>query len=165
MEKALINYKMRQGIESSCHAKCENPDVQATKFNDEGLNLNWNGLEDSETLHFIRLLERTTCLKDCIAEHPFRRILKGPSMDYEVKYELDQFKPYNFLQISYHEIGEGLKAANAAYTYLSRHPDNEEMKHNLNFYQYHYPEVDRMIEQQELVNVELPTYNKLFQKG
>ena len=58
---------MRQGIESSCHAKCEYVDVHATKFDDEGLELNWSGFEDSETLHFIRQLERATCLKDCIA--------------------------------------------------------------------------------------------------
>ena len=67
LEKALINYKMRQGIESSCHTKCEYADVRATKLDDEGLELNWGTFEDSETLHFIRQLERATCLKDCIA--------------------------------------------------------------------------------------------------
>merc|ERR1711957_1071410 len=39
------------------------------------------------------------------------------------------------------------------------------MMQNLEFYKYHYPEVGHLIEQQELVNVELPNYNKLFQKG
>ena len=59
---------MRQGIESQCHTKCENSDVQATKFHDEGLSIDWeNKYKDSETIHFVALLERTVCLKDCIA--------------------------------------------------------------------------------------------------
>ena len=59
---------MRQGIESQCHNKCENADVQATKFDDEGLNIDWeNKHRDAEAIHFISLMERTVCLKDCIA--------------------------------------------------------------------------------------------------
>jgi len=165
LEKALINYKMRQGIESSCHSKCEYSDVQATKFDDEGLDLNWMGDEDVEDLHFIRLLERTTCLKDCFAEHPFSRILRGPEIDLDVKDEFESYNLYNFLQISYHQIGEGRKAANAAYTYLSHNPNDDEMKQNLEFYKYHYPEVEQIASKQQLVDVELPNYNKLFQKG
>ena len=99
-------------------------------------------------------------------EHPFSRILKsGPPLEHEVKQELDKLEPYNFLQFAYHQIGDGIKAANAAYTYLSRHPDHDEMPGNMKFYEHHYPEVERMMKNQEMVNYELPVYNKLFQKG
>ena len=68
LEKALVNYRMRLGIESSCNAKCENPEVVATGFNRDDIDLNFkNPFQKEETEHFITLLEKSTCYRDCIA--------------------------------------------------------------------------------------------------
>jgi hypothetical protein len=39
--------------------------------------------------------------------------------------------PYNYLQILYHRIGNGYQAADAAFTYLKKFPDNDEMLDNI----------------------------------
>ena len=57
------------------------------------------------------------------------------------------------------------KAADAAWTFLQKHPDDEEMKQNLEYYKWKYPEVDRRIRKKELQNLEVPLYNRHFING
>jgi len=78
---------------------------------------------------------------------------------------MDHYQPYNYLQIVYHEIGSSIKAADAAWTFLQKHPDDEEMKGNLEYYKWKYPEVDRRIRKKELQNLEVPLYNRHFING
>lgn len=63
IEKSLINWKMRQSIESACHMKCEDPNVEATRFPVESFDFS----EDPEGRYLVHLLERTACLKNCYA--------------------------------------------------------------------------------------------------
>ena len=63
LEKSLINWKIRQGIESACHIKCENPNVEATRFPTEEFNFE----NDPEGRYFVHLMERTVCIKNCVA--------------------------------------------------------------------------------------------------
>ena len=54
---------MRQSIESACHMKCEDPNVDATRFPVESFDFS----EDPEGRYLVHLLERTACLKNCYA--------------------------------------------------------------------------------------------------
>ena len=54
---------MRQSIESACHLKCEEPNVDATRFPVEDFDFT----EDVEGRYLIHLFERTACLKNCYA--------------------------------------------------------------------------------------------------
>ena len=63
IEKSLVNWKMRQSIESSCQLKCEMPNVVATRFPVEDFNFD----DDVEGKYMVHLLERATCLKNCNA--------------------------------------------------------------------------------------------------
>ena len=75
------------------------------------------------------------------------------------------FKPYNYLQIVYHELGKGNKAADAAWTYLQKHPGDTEMQQNLDYYKWLYPEVERRLRKKELKNLELKLFNTNFRTG
>lgn len=58
-----------------------------------------------------------------------------------------------------------MKAANNAFTYHSKFPEDKIMNDNLAFFKYHYPEVERMFKNDQAVDYELPLYNKFFQQG
>ena len=73
LEKSLINWKIRQGIESACHIKCENPNVEATSFPTHKFNFE----NDPEGRYFVHVMERTVCYKNCVAGN---QNLNGPEV-------------------------------------------------------------------------------------
>jgi hypothetical protein len=93
-------------------------------------------------------------------------MLRGPPIEVEVQSEMEKLETFNYLQYAYYKLGNGVKAAHAAFTYSAKHPENEDMKYNLyEFYKAEYPDVKRLIEEHKLINYELPMYNKFFQEG
>ena len=164
-ERLLISYRMQNNLLSSCHHKCHIPNVEFTKLELAP----FEDLDDGEHVFFKNLLEQSTCLKDCFLEHPFARLMKEKKPKYSVQKAIDSYEIYNYLQISYHNLKDGLKAANSAYTFLSlRSKDDpawDDMMHNLEFYKGAYWVVDQAIKEEKLVNYESAMYNKHYKQG
>jgi len=165
-ERLLISYRMQSNLLTSCHNKCHIPNVEFTRLDFDS---ELEDSEDGEHFYFKHLLEQSSCLKDCFLEHPFSRLMKEKKPHYSVQEAIDSFEIYNYLQISYHNLKDGLKAANSAYTFLSLSskgdPGWDDMMHNLEFYKNNYRVVKQAIKEEQLVNYESAMYNKHYKKG
>ena len=134
-------HHQRESFESSCRSHCADFQPEEAMFNES---------VDTETDHFTSLIYSESCLSQCFTGDVIR-IQRARD---DVKTELESLYVYNYLQILYHEVGDGIKAADAAHTYLQRYSANEEMINNLDFYKRHYPEVERRAYRQQLIDLE-----------
>lgn len=106
------------------------------------------------------MLSTAACLERCFSTSETGTVQRAAGI---AKSEIESFYVYNYLQILYHHIGDGIKAADAANTYLQKYSGNTEMLENIDFYKNHYPEVERRVRNGELLHHESRPVDLLLQ--
>jgi len=144
IEKAIELFHESEETEDRCQGRCGAIEPEAEFAN------------SSEMSSMARIVRRAACLDQCFADAP----LQIERARDQVRAEIETLYCYNYLQILYHQIGDGIKAVDAAHTYLQRYSANEEMLENLAFYKTHYPEVQRRIDRENLLDRESTALNR-----
>ena len=115
-EKAIVNYRMRNDMETNCRLRCEENPLKyaisrhlktADRFNLGAENARIGDLikekdHNDELIAYAELMERVSCLKTCKEEHPFYSVMQDDV--YTTQDQINEFKaktPYNYLQFSY----------------------------------------------------------------
>ncbi|KAK2886953.1 hypothetical protein QQF64_014129 [Cirrhinus molitorella] len=143
LEMSLRLYRLLRDSEAFCNLNCSTVRLDdETRFN------------DFPELHaFGNVMKRAQCLKRCKQGLPaFRQTL--PSR--ETIEEFEKREPYKYLQFAYFKSDNLAKAVSAAYTFLLKHPDDEMMQRNMNYYKS-LPGAD-----EHLKDLETKSYETLF---
>ncbi|XP_066531442.1 cartilage-associated protein [Hoplias malabaricus] len=121
MEVSLRLYRLLRDSEAFCNLNCS-----SVRLDDE------SRFEDfAELRAFGNVMKRAQCLKRCKQGLPaFRQTL--PSR--ETVDEFERREPYKYLQFAYFKSNNLAKAVSAAHTFLLKHPDDEMMQRNMNYY-------------------------------
>nr|XP_055075674.1 cartilage-associated protein [Misgurnus anguillicaudatus] len=121
LEVSLRLYRLLRDSEAFCNLNCS-----TVRLDDEAR------FTDFPELHaFGNVMKRAQCLKRCKQGLPaFRQTL--PSR--ETIEEFEKREPYKFLQFAYFKSNNLAKAVSAAHTFLLKHPDDEMMQRNMNYY-------------------------------
>ncbi|XP_076865006.1 cartilage-associated protein [Brachyhypopomus gauderio] len=121
IEVSLRLYRLLRDSEAFCNLNCS-----SVRFDDE------TRFADFPELHaFGNVIKRAQCLKRCKQGLPaFRQTL--PSR--ETLEEFEKREPYKYLQFAYFKSDNLAKAVSAAHTFLLKHPDDEMMQRNMNYY-------------------------------
>ncbi|KAK2836482.1 hypothetical protein Q7C36_014351 [Tachysurus vachellii] len=121
LEVSLRLYRLLRDSEAFCNLNCSSARLDSEeRFSDF-----------PELCAFGNVMKRAQCLKRCKQGLPaFRQTL--PSRE-----TLDEFErrdPYRYLQFAYFKSNNLAKAVSAAHTFLVKHPDDEMMQRNMNYY-------------------------------
>ncbi|XP_004635335.1 cartilage-associated protein [Octodon degus] len=122
LEISLRLHRLLRDSEAFCHRNCSSapqpePAPDLARY--------------PELRLFGGLLRRAQCLKRCKQGLPaFRQ--SQPSR--EVLADFQRREPYKFLQFAYFKANNLPKAIAAAHTFLLKHPDDEMMKRNMEYY-------------------------------
>lgn len=121
LEVSLRLYRLLRDSEAFCNLNCSSVRLDdETRFSDF-----------PELQAFGNVMKRAQCLKRCKQGLPaFRQTL--PSRD--TVDEFDKREPYKYLQFAYFKSDNLAKAVSAAHTFLLKHPDDEMMQRNMNYY-------------------------------
>ncbi|XP_056105587.1 cartilage-associated protein [Rhinichthys klamathensis goyatoka] len=121
LEVSLRLYRLLRDSEAFCNLNCS-----TVRLDDE------TRFSDFPELHaFGNVMRRAQCLKRCKQGLPaFRQTL--PSR--ETIEEFEKREPYKYLQFAYFKSENLAKAVSAAHTFLLKHPDDEMMQRNMNYY-------------------------------
>ncbi|ROL48673.1 Cartilage-associated protein [Anabarilius grahami] len=121
LEVSLRLYRLLRDSEAFCNLNCS-----TVRLDDE------TRFSDFPELHaFGNVMKRAQCLKRCKQGLPaFRQTL--PSR--ETIEEFEKREPYKYLQFAYFKSDNLAKAVSAAHTFLLKHPDDEMMQRNMNYY-------------------------------
>ncbi|KAI2652865.1 Cartilage-associated protein [Labeo rohita] len=143
LEMSLRLYRLLRDSEAFCNLNCS-----TVRLDDE------TRFSDFPELHaFGNVMKRAQCLKRCKQGLPaFRQTL--PSR--ETIEEFEKREPYKYLQFAYFKSDNLAKAVSAAYTFLLKHPDDEMMQRNMNYYKS-LPGAD-----EHLKDLETKSYETLF---
>ncbi|KAF7691209.1 cartilage-associated protein [Silurus meridionalis] len=143
LEVSLRLHRLLRDSEAFCNLNCSSARLDTEeRFSDF-----------PELRAFGNVMKRAQCLKRCKQGLPaFRQTL--PSRE-----TLDQFErrePYKYLQFAYFKSNNLAKAVSAAHTFMVKHPDDEMMQRNINFYKS-LPGAE-----EHLKDVETKSYEMLF---
>ncbi|CAK8689372.1 unnamed protein product [Clavelina lepadiformis] len=152
LEKALINYRMSQHIQSACGAQCKVADISK----DVGMNFDGN----PDLKYVGDLLAEAYCIKLCKEEHPFGMTNLDPPKQ-EVIDEFETRKIYDYLQFAYFQENQIKKASQAAQTFYNFNLNDEHAMDNLNYYKS-LPELNSTSAFKDL---EAPQFHELFLEG
>ncbi|XP_026087431.1 cartilage-associated protein-like [Carassius auratus] len=143
LEMSLRLYRLLRDSEAFCNLNCS-----TVRLDDE------TRFRDFPELHaFGNVMKRAQCLKRCKQGLPaFRQTL--PSR--ETIEEFEKREPYKYLQFAYFKSDQLAKAVSAAYTFLLKHPDDEMMQRNMNYYKS-LPGAD-----EHMKDLETKSYETLF---
>uniref|UniRef100_A0A8C0Y632 Cartilage associated protein n=1 Tax=Cyprinus carpio carpio TaxID=630221 RepID=A0A8C0Y632_CYPCA len=143
LEMSLRLYRLLRDSEAFCNLNCS-----TVRLDDE------TRFSDFPELHaFGNMMKRAQCLKLCKQGLPaFRQTL--PSR--ETIEEFEKREPYKYLQFAYFKRDNLAKAVSAAYTFLLKHPDDEMMQRNMNYYKS-LPGAD-----EHMKDLETKSYETLF---
>ncbi|XP_016352372.1 cartilage-associated protein-like [Sinocyclocheilus anshuiensis] len=143
LEMSLRLYRLLRDSEAFCNLNCS-----TVRLDDE------TRFSDFPELHaFGNVMKRAQCLKRCKQGLPaFRQTL--PSR--ETIEEFEKREPYKYLQFAYFKSDHLAKAVSAAYTFLLKHPDDEMMQRNMNYYKS-LPGAD-----EHMKDLETKSYETLF---
>ncbi|XP_052439814.1 cartilage-associated protein [Carassius gibelio] len=143
LEMSLRLYRLLRDSEAFCNLNCS-----TVRLDDE------TRFSDFAELHaFGNVMKRAQCLKRCKQGLPaFRQTL--PSR--ETIEEFEKREPYKYLQFAYFKSDNLGKAVSAAYTFLLKHPDDEMMQRNMNYYKS-LPGAD-----EHMKDLETKSYEMLF---
>ncbi|XP_051527403.1 cartilage-associated protein-like [Myxocyprinus asiaticus] len=121
LEVSLRLYRLLRDSEAFCNLNCS-----TVRLDDE------TRFTEFPELHaFGNVMKRAQCLKRCKQGLPaFRQTM--PSR--ETIEEFEKREPYKFLQFAYFKSDNLAKAVSAAHTFLLKHPDDEMMQRNMNYY-------------------------------
>uniref|UniRef100_A0A8C1ZZ19 Cartilage associated protein n=1 Tax=Cyprinus carpio TaxID=7962 RepID=A0A8C1ZZ19_CYPCA len=143
LEMSLRLYRLLRDSEAFCNLNCS-----TVRLDDE------TRFSDFPELHaFGNVMKRAQCLKRCKQGLPaFRQTL--PSR--ETIEQFEKREPYKYLQFAYFKSDNLAKAVSAAYTFLLKHPDDEMMQRNMNYYKS-LPGAD-----EHMKDLETKSYEMLF---
>ncbi|XP_043074263.1 cartilage-associated protein [Puntigrus tetrazona] len=143
LEMSLRLYRLLRDSEAFCNLNCSTVRLDdETRFSDF-----------PELQAFGNVMKRAQCLKRCKQGLPaFRQTL--PSR--ETVEEFEKREPYKYLQFAYFKSDNLAKAVSAAYTFLLKHPDDEMMQRNMNYYKS-LPGAD-----EHMKDLETKSYETLF---
>ncbi|KAF4073929.1 hypothetical protein AMELA_G00248920 [Ameiurus melas] len=121
LEVSLRLHRLLRDSEAFCNLNCSSARLESEeRFSDF-----------PELRAFGNVMKRAQCLKRCKQGLPaFRQTL--PSR--ETLDEFEKREPYRYLQFAYFKSDKLAKAVSAAHTYLVKHPDDEMMQRNMNYY-------------------------------
>ncbi|MCI4392061.1 hypothetical protein PGIGA_G00141770 [Pangasianodon gigas] len=121
LEVSLRLYRLLHDSEAFCNLNCSSARLDSEeRFSDF-----------PELRAFGNVMKRAQCLKRCKQGLPaFRQTL--PSR--ETLDEFERREPYRYLQFAYFKSDNLAKAVSAAHTFLVKHPDDEMMQRNMNYY-------------------------------
>ncbi|XP_030644417.1 cartilage-associated protein [Chanos chanos] len=143
LEVSLRLYRLLRDSEAFCNLNCS-----TVRLDDES-----RFAEFPELHAFGNVMKRAQCLKRCKQGLPaFRQTL--PSR--ETMDEFEKREPYKYLQFAYFKSDNLAKAVSAAHTFLLKHPDDEMMQRNMNYYKS-LPGAE-----EHLRDLESKTYETLF---
>ncbi|XP_029678000.1 prolyl 3-hydroxylase 2-like [Formica exsecta] len=149
---ALHGYKMYKRMVTICRRKCK---AEAAGFSPILA-------KDIEDLHFYeRKVRETLCLMKC--NQDYREIAGAGALKRlprVTEEKLVNFTIYEYLHICYFQKGRYQDAANAAYTFLSLHPNHEMAIKNLKYY-LNLPGVIV----KEVVNLEAAPFMQMYVRG
>ncbi|KAB5530910.1 hypothetical protein PHYPO_G00134790 [Pangasianodon hypophthalmus] len=121
LEVSLRLYRLLRDSEAFCNLNCSSARLDSEeRFSDF-----------PELRAFGNVMKRAQCLKRCKQGLPaFRQT--HPSR--ETLDEFERREPYRYLQFAYFKSDNLAKAVSAAHTFLVKHPDDEMMQRNMNYY-------------------------------
>uniref|UniRef100_A0AAR2LW86 Leprecan-like alpha-helical domain-containing protein n=1 Tax=Pygocentrus nattereri TaxID=42514 RepID=A0AAR2LW86_PYGNA len=121
LEVSLRLYRLLRDSEAFCNLNCS-----SVRLDDE------SRFDAFPELHaFGNVMKRAQCLKRCKQGLPaFRQTM--PSR--ETVEDFERREPYKYLQFAYFKSDNLAKAVSAAHTFLLKHPDDEMMQRNMNYY-------------------------------
>lgn len=147
-EDSLHLYKLYKSVIGNCRQKCNN-----RKYDP----ITTENIDD--LIVFEKFFRRRDCLTKC-HDKMFGELKIENNPDDKVLDNLKNRKIYEYLHICYFQMYALSKAASAAYTYLTAHPDDNQMEQNLKYY-LQQPEVDV----KEIVDMESKKYEDLYKVG
>ncbi|XP_044311454.1 cartilage-associated protein [Varanus komodoensis] len=132
LEMSLRLHRLLRDSEAFCHLNCSTARLEQEGGAEGQAPLPPDRFDGFPELRaFADILRRAQCLKRCKQGLPaFRQ--SQPSR--EVLEEFQRRDPYKFLQFAYFKANNLPKAIAAAHTFLLKHPDDEMMKRNMEFY-------------------------------
>uniref|UniRef100_A0A3B3QC71 Cartilage associated protein n=1 Tax=Paramormyrops kingsleyae TaxID=1676925 RepID=A0A3B3QC71_9TELE len=121
LEVSLRLYRLFKDSEAFCNLNCSSVRLD-----------NEEKFEEFPELHaFGNIMKRAQCLKRCKHGLPaFRQTM--PSR--ETLEEFENREPYKYLQFAFFKSNNLAKAVAAAHTFMLKHPDDEMMKRNMDYY-------------------------------
>ncbi|XP_051520308.1 cartilage-associated protein-like [Myxocyprinus asiaticus] len=121
LEVSLRLYRLLRDSEAFCNLNCS-----TVRLDDE------TRFAEFPELHaFGNVMKRAQCLRRCKQGLPaFKQTM--PSR--ETIEEFEKREPYKYLQFAYFKSDKLAKAVSAAHTFLLKHPDDEMMQRNMNYY-------------------------------
>ncbi|XP_026881922.2 cartilage-associated protein [Electrophorus electricus] len=121
LEMSLRLYRLLRDSEAFCNLNCSSVRLDNEK----------RFADFPELRAFGNVMRRAQCLKRCKQGLPaFRQTL--PSR--ETLEDFEKREPYKYLQFAYFKSDNLAKAVSAAHTFLLKHPDDEMMQRNMNYY-------------------------------
>lgn len=147
-EESLHLYSVYKAVINNCRMKCKGDDNPKTEV---------ENIEDLKIFEFF--FNARQCLTRC-QRQGFEDVHMYNNVSDTILGYMQSKKPYAYLHICYFQMNDLPKAASATYTYLVAHPDDEEMKKNVEFY-VQQPEVDV----KEVTDLEQDDYRVLYKLG
>ncbi|XP_056597998.1 cartilage-associated protein [Triplophysa dalaica] len=121
LEVSLRLYRLLRDSEAFCNLNCS-----TVRLDDET-----HFSEFPELRAFGNVMKRAQCLKRCKQGLPAFRQTLPPRETIE---EFEKREPYKYLQFAYFKSDNLAKAVSAAHTFLLKHPKDEMMIRNMNYY-------------------------------
>ncbi|XP_026758858.1 cartilage-associated protein-like [Galleria mellonella] len=150
LEESLHLYKLYKSITINCRLSCKTKYYNYKPFSN-GPN------EDLKTYEV--LFNRRNCLHLC-QEKRFRNNHLNNDISDTTLYHMQNRIPYEYLHLCYYQTHNLQRAASAAVTFLTLHPNDIEMRQNLEKY-LNKPDV----KEEEVVDLEKETFLVLFDKA
>ncbi|XP_039752031.1 cartilage-associated protein-like [Pararge aegeria] len=146
-EESLHLYTLHKAVIVNCRLKCKSETPKTEIENIEDLKV------------FEYFINARQCLTQC-QQKGFDDVHMYNNVTNTVIEYLQAKKPYSYLHMCYFQMNDLPKAASATYTYLVAHPDDVEMKKNVDYY-VQQPEVD----EKEVTDLERDDYQVLYKLG
>ena len=125
MEKAIADYEAERDAVRTCKTTCDNKDGT---YNVTALEV--------EYACFHAILARFQCVRQCVRDaFATLGIRSSAAVSADVLKAFDRRLPYMYLQLAYFNVGEKVKAARSAATYLYYNPDDEIALSNARYYE------------------------------
>ncbi|KAL7886530.1 hypothetical protein AOLI_G00042510 [Acnodon oligacanthus] len=126
LEKSISTRQALRRTRRRCHDECSTAGDELAP----GLDTEKGGSWDMLVLEWIQ--QRAECIKFCLGQSVTPAGQLPVSTD--IEYEFGTRNPYNFLQVTYYNLGKLQKAATAAHTFFVANPSHLEMRNNIEKY-------------------------------
>ncbi|KAL6489509.1 hypothetical protein MHYP_G00032500 [Metynnis hypsauchen] len=126
LEKSISTRQALRRTRRRCHDECSTAGDELAP----GLDTEKGGSWDLLVFEWIQ--QRAECIKFCLGQSVTPAGQLPVSTD--IEYEFGTRNPYNYLQVTYYNLGKLQKAATAAHTFFVANPSHLEMRNNIEKY-------------------------------